>query len=262
MLEVKNLSAFYTDKQVLTDISFTLGEAQCLSVIGPNGCGKTTLLKCIANLIPFEGSITLSGEELKKLPRRELAEKVAVMSQFTIGSFGYSVFDTVMHGRFRYINPGLFGGNPSKEDVDAVLASINAVGIFDLRDRMINTLSGGQLQRVFLARVLAQNPQIILLDEPTNHLDLKHQIELVDYIREWVCSDKTRKRSVIGVFHDMNIALRLCENVMFMEDGKVGRIGKFTDVADAEYLKNLFGINVAKYMTHNISIWENILAPK
>jgi iron complex transport system ATP-binding protein len=259
MLEIKNLSAGYDDKNVLSDISFSLDTGECLSVIGPNGCGKTTLLKCIAKLIPFEGKITLSGTDLNALSRRALAERIAVMSQLSAVSFSYSVFDTVMHGRFWHIKPGIFGGNPQKEDIVAVYESINAAKINDLCDRQINTLSGGQLQRVFLARVLAQNPQIILLDEPTNHLDLKHQVEIVDYIREWATADKSKKRAVIGVFHDMNIALRLSENALFIENGKIGRNGKFSEVADGDYLKNLFGINVARYMSQNSEIWKNML---
>jgi iron complex transport system ATP-binding protein len=259
MLEIKNLTAGYGEKNVLTDISFSLGSGECLSVIGPNGCGKTTLLKCIAKLIPFEGNITFSGTDLNVLSRRALAEKIAVMSQLSAVNFSYSVFDTVMHGRFWHIKPGFFGGKPQREDIDAVYESIEAVKLCDLCDRQINTLSGGQLQRVFLARVLAQNPQVILLDEPTNHLDLKHQVEIVDYIREWATADKSKKRAVIGVFHDMNIALRLSENALFIDDGKIGRIGKFSEVADGDYLKNLFGINVAKYMSQNAKVWENIL---
>jgi iron complex transport system ATP-binding protein len=257
MLKISNLSTGYNDKKVLFDVSFNLNFGECLSVIGPNGCGKTTLLKCIANIIDFDGDITLSGVNLKSLKRRELASKIAVMSQHTAMYFSYSVYDTVMLGRFSHIKPEIFGGEPHKKDICAVEESLRAVGLWELRERQINTLSGGQLQRVFLARVLAQNPQIILLDEPTNHLDLKHQLEFVDYIREWV-EKKGEKRAVIGVFHDMNIALRLTKNALLMDSGKVGRIGNFNDIADSNYLQKLFGINVVSYMTQNTALWENM----
>jgi iron complex transport system ATP-binding protein len=260
MLEVKNVSAGYDNRQVLYDISFGLRAGECLSIIGPNGCGKTTLLKCIADLIEFDGKITVSGTDLRSLCRREIAEKVAVLSQTNSMYFPYSVYDTVMLGRFAHIKPGLFGGSLTKDDIAAVEESLNAAEIFELRERQINTLSGGQLQRVFLARVLAQNPQIILLDEPTNHLDLKHQIELVDYIKSWVKGDKNR--AVIGVFHDMNIALRLSEKVMLMDNGKISRIGRFCDVANKEYLKKLFGIDVALYMSQNMKMWNDLYYEK
>jgi iron complex transport system ATP-binding protein len=256
MLEVKNVSAAYGDRKVLFDISFGLNPGECLSIIGPNGCGKTTLLKCIADLMDYEGKITVAGDNLKLLNRREIAGKVAVLSQINTLYFAYSVYDTVMLGRFAHIKPGLFDGAIKKDDIAAVEESLNASGIYDLRERKINTLSGGQLQRVFLARVLAQNPRIILLDEPTNHLDLKHQIELVDYIKAWVKNDE--RRAVIGVFHDMNIALRLSGKVMLMEEGRIGRIGNFADIADKEYLQNLFGIDVADYMIQNMKMWNRI----
>ncbi|MDR0946630.1 MAG: ABC transporter ATP-binding protein [Ruminococcus sp.] len=257
MLEIKNLNAGYNGKQVLFDISFGLEFGRSLSVIGPNGCGKTTLLKCIAHLMDFEGNITLSGVSLKGLGRRELASRVAVMSQLNVTYFPYSIYDTVMLGRFSHLKPGIFTGNPQKADFEAVDESIKAVGLTELRDRQIDTLSGGQLQRVFLARVLAQNPQIILLDEPTNHLDLKHQLELIDYIKDWVEKGK-EKRAVIGVFHDMNIALRLTQNVLLMDNGKVGKMGDFSEIADSEYLENLFGINVVSYMSENSKLWESM----
>jgi iron complex transport system ATP-binding protein len=257
MLTIKKVSAGYSGKQVLFDVSFSLNFGQCLSIIGPNGCGKTTLLKCIARLMDFDGGISLSGEELGAMKRLLLASKVAIMSQLNVMYFPYSVYDTVMLGRFSHIKPGLFAGKPRERDIKAVNESIKAVGLTELADRQINTLSGGQLQRVFLARVLAQNPQIILLDEPTNHLDLKHQLELVDYMKKWVSDDK-EKRAVIGVFHDINIALRLTKNVLLMDSGKIGRMGDFSEIADDEFLQNLFGVNVISYMSENAKMWEKM----
>jgi iron complex transport system ATP-binding protein len=254
MLDIKNLSAGYNGKNVITDISFSVQTGQALSIIGPNGCGKTTLLKCIASLLPYEGTVTLDGENLSAMKRRELARKVAVMSQQNAVYFPYSVYDTVMLGRYGHIKQGLFGGEPGRDDIYNVEESIRVLGLWELRDRLINTLSGGQLQRVFLARVLAQNPRVILLDEPTNHLDLKHQLELVDYVREWV----NDSRAVIGVFHDMNIALRLSKTVLFMESGKIGRMGEFRDIADRHFLKGLFDIDVVQYMTENSRLWETM----
>jgi iron complex transport system ATP-binding protein len=254
MLEIKNLSAGYDGKKVIHDINFTLKPGQSLSVIGPNGCGKTTLLKCIADLMEFEGSITLDGKELHLMKRKMLASKVAVMSQQNTALFPYSVYDTVMLGRFGSIKQGFLGGNPDREDIFHVEESLNVLGLWDLRERLINTLSGGQLQRVFLARVLAQDPSVILLDEPTNHLDLRHQLELVDYVREWVNDN----RFVIGVFHDMNIALRLSKNVLLMDEGLIGRMGEFSQIADEDYLKKLFKTDVTGYMRESLNLWQGL----
>jgi iron complex transport system ATP-binding protein len=251
MLEVKNLTAGYGDREVLHNISFTLNERRT-AIIGPNGCGKTTLLKCIAELIEYRGDIILDGVTLKNLSRRALAEQTAVMSQFSEGFFPYSVFDTVMLGRYAHIK-GIFGGKPGKADRYAVEEAIAIAELNDIRDRAVNTLSGGQLQRVFWAKVLAQNPKLILLDEPTNHLDLKHQLELIDHVKTW---SETAERHVVGVFHDINLALRFSENVIFMQDGNISRIGKFKDIADKDFLKELFGIDVQKYM-NEISIFWN-----
>ena len=123
------------------------------------------------------------------------------------------------------------------------------------RDRRIDELSGGQRQRVFLAQTLAQNPEIILLDEPTNHLDVRHQVELIDYLHRWSADGS---HSVIGVLHDINLALRLTENVLFMRDGEIVRSGAFDRVADADFLRNVYDVDIAGYMRDSFEKWRNI----
>ena len=179
MLELKNVCAGYDGVDVLHDVSCAFPPGSCWCVLGSNGCGKTTLLRAMAGLIPHRGQVLLDGREIDGMKRRDLAGKIAVMSQVNTVYFPYSVYDTVMLGRYQHIRASLFGG-PSQEDRAVVERCLTFTGLSDLRRRHLDELSGGQRQRVFLAQTLAQDPETILLDEPTNHLDIKHQVELVD----------------------------------------------------------------------------------
>ena len=251
LLSISHVSASYGDCQVLHDISFDLPMGRSLCILGPNGCGKTTLLRAIASLIPFKGSITLGGVPLSSMKRLEIASRVAVMSQITKIYFSYSVYETVMLGRYQHIRRSLFG-RPAAEDREYVEHCLKTTGLSDIRDKQIDELSGGQLQRVFLARTLAQEPQIILLDEPTNHLDLKHQVELVNYLKEWAKSDS---HAIIGVFHDINLALRLSENMLFIKDGKIAGRGLFHEIVNDRFLQDVYGIDVVGYMNESFEKW-------
>ncbi len=155
------------------------GGDYCL--LGPNGCGKTTLARAMAALIDYQGQIELDGRSIRKMKRREIAGRIAVMSQVTQIYFPFTVYETVMLGRYQHMSRRVLG-NPAAEDREMVERCLESVRLSDLRDRQIDELSGGQRQRVFLAQTLAQDPEIILLDEPTNHLDVRHQLELIDYL--------------------------------------------------------------------------------
>ena len=174
LLEVKNLCCGYDGNDVIHNLSFNINRGENISIIGPNGCGKSTILKALANLIEYKGEIKLDGVEIKKIKRKDLAKKVALMSQNSQIYFSYTVFETVALGRYAHMD-GVFS-SLSKKDRDIVLKCIESVGLLNEKDKLINELSGGQLQRVYLARAFAQDPDILLLDEPTNHLDLKCQI--------------------------------------------------------------------------------------
>lgn len=254
MITVKNVRASYDSGEVLHNISFEVKDGESLSIIGPNGCGKTTLLRAIAGTLPFSGEVLLDCVSIQKMKRKALAKKVSMLSQTTQYYFNYTVLDTVMMGRYVYENGGLLGG-VSKEDKCIVEAALKTVGMLELKDREVDTLSGGQLQRVFLAKVLAQNPDIILLDEPTNHLDLSYQIELIQFLNNW---SKQEKKTVIGVLHDINLAMLLSDNVMIMEDGYVKAFGKNRDVFSSNVLANTYKMDVASYMLEMLKKWEDI----
>jgi len=254
MLSLKDVSVGYGSGDVVKNVSFSVKRGESLSIIGPNGCGKTTLLKAIVNILPHKGAIELDGQPIHKMKHKEITRKVAMLSQITGVYFSYSVYDVVMMGRYLHIKDK-FLGLPSDIDREHVMRCLEAVNLADVKDREITKLSGGQLQRVFLARTLAQEPEIILLDEPTNHLDLKYQIELVEYLRVWV---EEGKRAVVGVLHDINLALRLSGNLLVMKDGHVQAFGKADEVITGGLLESTYEVDVAGYMRDSLKIWERI----
>ncbi|GHV89112.1 iron ABC transporter [Spirochaetia bacterium] len=260
MLEIKNLYSGYNGTDVIRDISFTVDKGEVFFVVGPNGCGKTTLLKSIANIQAYRGNITLDGRELSSYSRKALAKKIALMSQASEIYFPYSVYDTVSLGRYAYsegflrnLSGGSFAGS-SGTDTEIIETAINRLGLSDVKDRMINELSGGQLQRVFLARTLAQNPDIILLDEPTNHLDLKHQVELLRYLISWA---KENNKTVIGVMHDLNLARSFADTIAVMSNGEFAAQGKPEAVLSGEILKQVYDMDIRAFMLESLENWRN-----
>lgn len=251
MLEIKELYCGYDNNDIIKDINFSVEKGKNICIIGPNGCGKSTLLKSIANIIEYRGSIKIDGKEVNSFSRKELATKVALMSQISQIYFPYTIYETVSLGRYAYLK-GAFVSLKG-EDKQIVLDSIDKVGLYDIKDKMISELSGGQLQRVFLARTFAQNPDIILLDEPTNHLDLKHQIELLQHLVTWA---KENNKIVVGVLHDLNLVQHFSDNVIMLSNGEVVSKGEPKDVLESERLKKVYDIDVKKFMVEALKKWE------
>ncbi|MCL2118341.1 MAG: ABC transporter ATP-binding protein [Planctomycetaceae bacterium] len=254
MLVLKNVSAGYGGTDVVKNVSLRVKSNENLLVIGPNGCGKTTLLKTMVNLLPFRGEIEIGGKSVRKMKHQDISRKIALLSQTFGIYFSYTVFDTVMMGRYLHIQ-GKFLGLPSDMDREFVTRCLETVDLLGEKDREITRLSGGQLQRVFLARTLAQDPDIILLDEPTNHLDLKYQFELVEYLKEW---SRHGNRAVVGVLHDLNLALRLGDTIMVMKDGETRAYGNTCDVVTGSLLENVYEMDVTGYMVESLKMWENL----
>ena len=251
MLEVKNIYCGYDNVDVVKDISFKVERGQNLCIIGPNGCGKSTLLKAIAKLIDYRGEITLDNLNVESITRKELASKVALMNQVSNIYFSYTVFYTVALGRYAYLN-GVFA-KLSKDDHKIINDALEKVGLLELKDRLITELSGGQLQRVYLARCFTQDPEVILLDEPTNHLDLKHQIELLEYLKVW---SKDNKKVVVAVLHDLNLVHSFSDEVIMMKDGKLVQRGNVREVLNGDKLKEVYDIDVKEYMIDSLKKWR------
>lgn len=250
MIEINNLYSGYENIDIIKNISININKGENLCIIGPNGCGKSTLLKTIANIIDYRGHIKIDNLEVSSLNRKNLAKKIGLMSQISQIYFPYSVYDAVSIGRYAY-NNNLFG--LSKKDKEIILECIDKVGLIDYKDKMINELSGGQLQRVFLAKVFAQDPDIILLDEPTNHLDLKHQIELLENLNKWT---KENNKIVIAVLHDLNLVQYIADNVLLLNDGVMIKYGKVNEVLKDDVLKRVYGLDIREFMVNILKKWE------
>ena len=250
MLRAEHLSCGYGGPPVVRDVSFRVGEGEKLCILGPNGCGKTTLLRALAGLLPCEGSVEVAGSDLRRLLPRQRAKKLALMSQLSPAFFDYTVYETVMLGRYAHQRGGLLAGE-GEADRRAVEESLRRTGTWELRDRLVTRLSGGQLQRVFLARTFAQEPQVILLDEPTNHLDLRCQAELIDSLREWAAAGG---RCVVGVLHDVNLALSFADAVLLLDRGSVLAHERMEEL-DLALLDRLYGMDVRGYMRAALRPW-------
>lgn len=251
MLQVEHLSCGYAETPVVNDVSFRVEEGQCLCILGPNGCGKTTLLRGLVGILPVDGNVMVDGENVGSMSAREKASRIALMSQLSSTYFSYTVYETVMLGRYVHQKRGAFSGE-TEEDRQIVQECLKRTGMLEQNDRLITELSGGQMQRVFLARTFAQDPQIILLDEPTNHLDLKYQIELMESLKQWA---RKGKRCVVGVFHDINLALSFADTVLLMEQGTVKACEKVEDF-DLSLISQTYHMDVKGYMKNSLKRWE------
>ena len=257
MIEVKNLSAGYGAVDVIKGISFNAARGESLCILGPNGCGKSTLLKSIARIIPYRGAVMLEGRNTGSFARKDLAKKIALLGQTAQICFPYTVRETVSLGRYAYARG--FLKNLSQDDEAIIDDTIKKLDIGDIKDRMIDELSGGQLQRVFLAKTLAQNPDLILLDEPTNHLDLKNQIELLRYLKRWV---KEKNKTLIGVFHDLNLVHHFGDSALLLSGGGPAAWGGVEQTLNGETLQMVYGIDIRGFMLESLEKWEKPRSPE
>jgi iron complex transport system ATP-binding protein len=251
VLEIRNLYCGYNGRDVVKDVSLKAGRGEILCVAGPNGCGKTTLLKAIAHILNYRGSITVDSREVSSFSRKALAQKIAVMSQGQEIYFPFTVADTVALGRYAHAEK--YVPSLSRQDKALIAEVLEKLGLSDVKDTLINELSGGQLQRVFLARTLVQDPEIILLDEPTNHLDLKYQVELLRGLDEWA---KENGRTVIAVLHDLNLSRRFAGAIALMHQGRFAALGTPAAVLDRETLEAVYGMDVHSFMLQSLSAWR------
>jgi iron complex transport system ATP-binding protein len=251
MLAVREVSAGYGGNDVIHKVTLESAPGELFCVAGPNGCGKSTLLKAIAGVLPCRGSVTVNGRELSECTRRARAQKVALLAQESPAYFPYTVHDTVAMGRYAYGRGFLKDLSP--QDQEAVEGALRTLALGDLRNRRIDELSGGQLQRVFLARALAQAPEVILLDEPTNHLDITYQLEFIRYLGDWV--RQTGKTAVMAL-HDLNLVRHFADRIALMREGVVVKIGLPREVLTDETLRPVYGADIGGFMRESLAKWE------
>jgi len=235
ILQVNGVSFAYKSREVLKDVRFAVGRGEILAVLGPNGVGKTTLLKCIDAIFrPDSGSVLIDEESVLSLAPSEIARRIGYVAQRTEAG-RLIAFDAILMGRQPHIR-----WNVSDKDLAMVDAAIKLLGLGHLAMRYIDQMSGGELQKVAIARALVQEPKLLLLDEPTSNLDLKNQVEILKIIRRVV---REHEVAAVMTLHDLNKALRYADSCLFLRDGIIYSAGKVEEVR-AETIQAVYGLPV------------------
>jgi len=234
-LKVKNIEFSYNSTPVLENISMDLDRAEVIGIVGPNGAGKSTLIRCIDRILtPRGGIILLDENDISKMTRMEIAKEMGYVPQTTARVFPATVFDTVLMGRRPHL-----GWKSSEEDIDKVLEVLQLLGIMEFSMRDFNEISGGQQQKVLIARALAQEADILLLDEPTSNLDIRHQLEVMDIMKGIV---KRKGISAIVAIHDLNLASRYTDRLLMMNGGRIFASGNPESVLTVENIRRAYGV--------------------
>jgi iron complex transport system ATP-binding protein len=234
-LKIKDMSFSYNSSPILEDICMELAEGELLGIVGPNGSGKSTLIRCIDRILtPRKGSVLLNEREIKDMSRMEIAKRLGYVPQSSSRAFPVTVFDTVLMGRRPHL--GWYSG---KKDIEKVVEALKLLGIEDFALRDFNDISGGEQQRVLLARALAQEADVLLLDEPTSNLDIRHQLEVMEIIKDLVVK---KGLSAIIAIHDLNLASRYADRVVMMNGGRIFAVGSPVSVFTQQNIAHAYGV--------------------
>ncbi|MDJ0330361.1 adenosylcobinamide amidohydrolase [Planococcus sp. S3-L1] len=243
MLEIKDLTGGYGDKNIVKDVSFTVKKGSILGILGPNGSGKSTLMKLISGVLPAEsGEVRIEGMSIADFPAKELAKKMAVLPQLHTHAFSHTVRETVSLGR--YPHQGGWFSSWSEEDERTVIEAMRLMDISHYEKTQIDRMSGGEQQRVFVAQALAQDAGILLLDEPTNHLDINHQKELLDTIKKQAIE---KELTIVSIFHDINLASMYCDQLLLLDRGQVVRMGEPHEVVREQDIERVYKTRVSNH---------------
>ena len=258
LLNVDGVECRYGSVKVLDDVSLSVKGGDFVGILGPNGSGKTTLLKSISRILkPHKGTILLNEADIYSLKSVDVAKQMAVVPQETSIGFNFAALDIVLMGR----NPHMKRLQmESEKDMAVARKVMNLTNIWHLAERPINELSGGEKQRVIIARALAQEPKILLLDEPLTHLDIVNQLEIMDLIKDLCVKENL---VVLAVFHDFNLAARYCNSAIMLKKGKIFSAGSLTEVLTSENIKSVFNVDaiVTKHLVTN-SVFVIPLSPQ
>lgn len=235
LITIHNVSCGYQTNLVLKDISFEIREGEFLGIIGPNGSGKSTLLRALSRCLkPIKGSLLYKGNNLYHLSYREAAKNFAFVSQDTVFSFSFSIWEIVLMGRIPYLRPLQ---SETQYDLEIAKEAMAVTDIARLADRQINELSAGERQMVIIAKALTQQPKVLFLDEPTSHLDIGHQIQILNLLREL---NQRKNITVIIVLHDLNLASEYCDRIVLLNNGVVHTIGKPEEVLTYQNIEEVY----------------------
>lgn len=237
LIDAKNISFSYGKKQILDNIDFQLYQGDVLSLVGKNGCGKTTLLKILLGIYKSNGEINIFSKEIKKYKNKELAKLISYVPQTHQIPFDYTVFDVVLMGRLAHI--GLFS-NYSQKDKEIALKALEKVGISHLKNNIYSQISGGERQLAFIARALTQQSKIIFMDEPVTGLDYGNQLKLLKFLKELCCEGYT----FVKTTHYPDHALYASNKVMMIKNGKILDVGNIDEKLTSTNIKKLYDVDV------------------
>jgi len=251
MLDIKELTVQYGDLVIVDDVNFSVGSGDWLMIVGPNGAGKSTIVNAISGGAPYSGCIECMGRDIKTYKPKEIAGIVGFLSQRYSVGYPFTVAEVVHMGRYAH-SKGLLAGESDADDT-AVRRAIELTGLEPFLGQSVLTLSGGELQRTFLAQLFAQEPKLLILDEPTNHLDLVYQKQVFALIGEWL---KEPGRAVISVVHDLSLARNYGTDALLLHEGKVVSLGTARETLSRENLESVYAMDVFAWMRKMFSQWQ------
>jgi iron complex transport system ATP-binding protein len=237
-IQTRDLSFAYKDRTVLQAISLSVKGGGMVGILGPNGSGKTTLLKILSAVLRAQGEVKLNGKQIETYGSRELSRLCAVVQQETRVDFPYTAAEIVLMGRASYHSPLALEG---KKDLEVARTSMDFTNSLLLANRYLHELSGGEKQRVMIARALAQEPEILLLDEPSAFLDLKHQVQVFELLRRL---NRERGLTIVAALHDLNLAALFFPRLIMLLDGKIYRDGSPSEVLTEKTIEEVYGVRV------------------
>ncbi|RDU24276.1 ABC transporter ATP-binding protein [Anaerosacchariphilus polymeriproducens] len=252
ILEINGLTVKMAGFTLVDQVTFNIREREKFIIVGPNGAGKSTIIKAISQSIPYSGEILYKGEDVAKMQKNQIARNIGVLAQHHSVNYSFTVEEIVELGRFSYRKDKLM----IKEEKEIIQEALEMTGMIEKRKQSVLTLSGGEIQRTFLAQLFAQNPNILILDEPTNYLDIQYQEQMFRVIEEWITS---KNKAVLAVVHDLSLASYFGSEFLLMNQGKAVSRGRKEEVMIPEQLNLVYEMNVGSWLHYLYKHWEKYL---
>ncbi len=236
VIELSNVNFSYNDKNVLQDINLNIEKGEFTGIIGPNGAGKSTILRIMAGILKnFEGNVKVMNRDIKTMKQKELARIIGFVPQETYFQYNYSVEEIITMGRYPYLQPFQRFG---KDDIETIEWAIEKSGLNKLRTRLVKFISSGERQMVVICRALVQKPEVLLLDEPTSHLDIKHQVRIMELLKDLNQNGMT----IVVVNHDLNLSSQFCKKLVLLHKGSIYKIGTPEIIIDKKIVMDVYGV--------------------